>query len=193
MPEQKREQFLGARERALEEAFFSKQNAELAEKLRAEHEREEAREGLAKISGLADDGLLDKLAGLAIGADTWAAVSLIHLVEVAWANGSVEKNERRAILAAAEANGVTSGTPSFALLEGWLDRRPDGRLLEAWGEYVVELCGSLSDREKNAFRDEVMGRARAVAEAAGGLLGLGNKVSPEEKVVLSELEKAFAR
>ncbi len=38
---------------------------------------------------------------------------------------------------------------------------------------------------------EILGRARVVAEAAGGVLGLGKKTSPEEKVVLSQLEKAF--
>ena len=41
------------------------------------------------------------------------------------------------------------------------------------------------------MREKILGRARAVAEAAGGILGFGSKISPEEEVVLAELEKAF--
>ena len=33
--------------------------------------------------------------------------------------------------------------------------------------------------------------ARSIAEATGGFLGLGNKVSSEEEVILAELAKAF--
>lgn len=191
MPERKHQQFLGERERALEEAFFSKHNAELRERLRAEQERRAVRDELMQISGVQDEALLDKLDSIGISGGAWAALALIPLVEVAWANGVIEAKERRAILAAAEANGVMHGTPGFQLLESWLDRRPDGRLLQAWGEYVVDLCSRLSPSEKQAFQREVLGRARAVAEAAGGLLGLINKISPEEAVVLAELDKAF--
>ena len=92
----------------------------------------------------------------------------------------------------ARENGIAVDTPSYELLQGWLGRRPDGRLLQAWGEYMVALRSKLSPAEVHALRDEVIGRARAVAEAAGGFLGLGNKVSAEEEVVLQQLAKAFA-
>ena len=82
-------------------------------------------------------------------------------------------------------------SPGHQLLEGWLGHRPDGRLLEAWGEYIVGLCSKLEPSEKHALRDEVIGRARAVARATGGFLGLGNPISAEEEIVLQELEKAF--
>ena len=96
-----------------------------------------------------------------------------------------------AVLSAAELNGVEPGGPGHQMLDGWLGHRPDGRLLQAWGEYMVELCAALKPGEKRALRDELMGRARQVAEAAGGFLGLGNKISPEEQVVLDELAKVF--
>jgi hypothetical protein len=191
MPEQRRQQFLGERERALEEAFFSRHNAELRERLRAERERHAARHELMQISGVRDEALLDKLESLGIGGGAWAALSLIPLVEVAWANGAVDAKERSAVLSFAAANGLSRGGVGLALLDSWLGHRPDGRLLQAWGEYVVDLCSRLSPSERQAFREEVMSRARAVAEAAGGLLGLGSKISPEEEVVLAELEKAF--
>jgi hypothetical protein len=57
----------------------------------------------------------------------------------------------------------------------------------------VGLCAGLDPAPKNALRDEILGRARTVAEAAGGFLGLGNKISSEEEVVLQQLAKPFGR
>ena len=115
------------------------------------------------------------------------------LVEVAWANGNVDDKERTAVMRAAEANGVVPGSPSHEILDKWLQHRPDARLLKAWGEYIVDLCAALTPEEKRGLRDELIARSRAVAEASGGFLGLGNKVSAEEQVVLEQLTKAFDR
>jgi len=183
--------FLADREKALEESFFAKQNKMLLERLRAEKDQSAAREGLAQTSGIQDAELLDKLADLEISASTWAAISLVPLVEVAWADGRIEEKERRAVLGGAEANGVDPGTPSYELLQNWLTHRPDARLFEAWGEYIVDLCAKLAPSQREALREQVVGRARTIAEAAGGILGLVNTVSPEEQLVLQELEKAF--
>jgi hypothetical protein len=187
-----RDEFLGDRKKALEESFFAKENAKLVEKLRAERRRAGAREGLAALSGIADPALLDLLIGHGIEPETWLAVSLVPLVEVAWADGEVEAAERRAVLEAAAEHGVAPGSPSHALLESWLAKRPEGGLLEAWGEYMVDLCERLPAAEREALKRQVVGRARAVAEAAGGILGLGRRVSEREEVLLRELEKAFA-
>jgi hypothetical protein len=185
--------FLEDRKKALEDSFFAKQNEKLLEQLRAKQRKKAAREGLAEISGVHDRAVLDQLVDLDIEPVTWTAISLIPLVEIAWADGRMEEKERRAVLAAAEANGVFVDSPSYALLQSWLERRPDGRLFETWGEYIVHLCSKLGEPEKQRLKAEILGRARSVAEATGGILGMGNKVSPEEAVILSELEKAFDR
>lgn len=185
------DKFLRDREKALEESFFAKQNQKLLESLRKKQEQAASREGLASVSGVADAEVLDRLVEIGIGPETWTALSVVPLVEVAWANGRVEDQERRAVLAGAEANGIVAKSLSYALLEGWLAHRPDGRLLQTWGEYIVGLKASLEPGELRALRDEVLGRARNVAKSAGGFLGLGNKVSPEEEIVLQELAKAF--
>lgn len=185
------DEFLGDRKKALEESFFAKENTRLLERIRSESESKSAKEGLKEISGIADDAVLDKLVSLKIQPDTWAAISVVPLVEVAWADGKVEEKERRAVLSAAEANGVFPGSPSYAMLESWLARRPDPRLMEAWGEYIVDLCANFGEREKAAVKEKVVGRAREVAQATGGFLGFGPKISPEEAAVLEELAKAF--
>lgn len=185
------DEFLGDRKKALEEQFFAKENAKLVARLRAQREKEASKEGLRHVSGISDEALFDKLAGLGLDAETWAALSLVPLVEVAWADGRVQEKERRAVLSGAEANGVTKGSPSYKLLENWLAQRPEAHLIEAWGEYMVDLCAQLGESERQSLKDEVLGRARGVAEAAGGILGLANKVSREEEIVLARLEKAF--
>ncbi len=179
------------REKALEESFFAKQNEKLREAMRKREQAEASRAELTKVSGIADTEVLDKLLGLGIGPETWTALSVVPLVEVAWANGNVDDKERRAVLAGAEANGIAPTGPGYQILEGWLRNRPDGRLLQAWGEYIVGLCASLEPADKRALRDEVIGRARLVAKATGGFLGFGERISPEEEVVLQQLEKAF--
>jgi hypothetical protein len=181
------------REKALEDEFFRRQSEDLRRKLREKEARGEHREALKQIAVVTEDATIDRMLDLGITAETWAAVSLVPLVEVAWANGQVEEQERRSVLAAAEANGVTPGSASYEILDAWLAHRPDGRLMEAWAAYIATLGADLLPREMHALRDELMARARHVAEAAGGFLGMGNKVSSEERVVLEELEKAFER
>ena len=57
--------------------------------------------------------------------------------------------------------------------------------------FIVDLCAELNEAERTELKNEILGRARSVAETAGGFLGLGKRVSPEEEVVLAELAKAF--
>jgi len=185
------EGILADREKALEELFFEKRNRELAERLRVDREQAEAAEGLAALTGLQDSALLDTLIGLNLRVETWAALSLLPLVEVAWADGEVDAKERDAVLSAAEANGVTRNTPSWELLENWRAERPAAGYLEAWGASIVAICAHLQPAERAAMQAEVTGRARRVAEATGGFLGLGNRVSSDEQRVLDELSKAF--
>ena len=185
------EDFLGDRRKALEESFFARENARLLDRLKVEKRTHDTRGALAQISGISNDAVLEKLCELGIEADTWIAVSVAPLVEVAWADGKIEDSEREAVLSGAEANGIGSSSPGYQLLESWLAHRPDGRLLEVWGEFIVGLCAELSEAERTELKNEILGRARSVAEAAGGFLGLGKRISTEEEVVLAELSKAF--
>jgi len=185
------DEFLADRKKALEESFFAKENTRLLERIRSDSQTKTAVEGLKEISGISDEEVLEHLVRMRIAPDTWTAISLVPLVEVAWADGKIEDRERNAVLSAAEANGVLPGSAAYALLESWLVRRPDGRLLEAWGEYIVELCAKFGPSERAAVKEKIIGRARQVAQATGGFLGFGNRISPEEEVVLAELAKAF--
>jgi len=184
------DEFLGDRKKALEESFFAKANAKLIERMRAERKKKAAKEALSEASGIRDDTLLDRLVEIEIGPDTWAALALIPLVEVAWADRVLDKRERAAILAAAADLNVKPGKSSYELLESWLSEKPDGRLLAVWGEYIVGVAGHLDPNARRLLRDEILGGARRVAKAAGGVLGW-KRVSPEEQAMLDHLEHAF--
>lgn len=179
------------RGRALEEAFFKKHHEAQLSKLRLLQQQEEAREALADASGISDVDLLERLAALGIRAETLAALTLIPLVEVAWADGKMEARERDAILRGAESSGIEPGSPSHGLLEIWTQDRPTAELLESWKQYIGALAKELSADQKWHLEERIVGRARSVAEAAGGFLGLGSKVSAAEEAMLAELEQAF--
>jgi hypothetical protein len=100
--------------------------------------------------------------------------------------------EREAIIAAADAAGVKPHDGRYPLLELWLAKRPGRDLLEAWKHYIKDVCERLSPEEKDHLKHDLLDRAREVAAAAGGVLGLGNKISAAEQKMLDDLEKAFA-
>lgn len=182
---------LGGRRNELEEKFFAERDMELLRALREKTATEERKKALAEASGVDDEDLIDQLDGLEVTGETLAALSLVPLIAVAWADGSLDPRERQAVLTAAEQKGMEQGHAGYQLLERWLRRRPDKKLLEIWKAYVSALVPKLSEPARGVLRDDLLGRARSVAEAAGGLLGLGNKVSRSEQAMLDELEQAF--
>ena len=182
--------FLGDRKKALEESFFAKQNAQLLDQMRSDREKLAAIDALARVSNIDDQKILHALVEQGVDTATWAALSLVPLVEVAWADGEVQPKERDAILAAAAEHGIQPGTPSHDLLESWLETPPGAQLFATWGAYVVGLAAQLSPPVRTAMRAEIAERARKVAEAAGGILGIGS-VSESEKRALDRVEQPF--
>jgi hypothetical protein len=173
----------------LEDAFFLKEDEKLIQKLREMKKMEDSKSALAAASGINNEVVLKKLMELGIHAETVAALAVVPLVEVAWADGSVKQPEKEAVLKAVDQSGEVSEIV-HELLESWLTRRPDASLLEAWSHYVEGLCEELTESEKEAFKQDLLGRARTVAEAYGGFLGFGKTSRAEEKILV-RLEQAF--
>lgn len=183
------ERRLDSQTRALEDAFFRREADAYRRELLRIH-GEAPSEAAAEAETRVDPSVAARLAQLGIRADTLAALTLIPLVEVAWADGVMEAREREAVLRSAERVGVDPQGPDHGLLRVWLENRPEPALMEAWRSFIEAVCGELSVEGRIRLRDVLVGRAREVAEAAGGFLGLG-RVAREEEEVLSELERAF--
>ncbi len=173
--------------RALEDAFFTKENARLLEQLKEKQKREALRE----VVQIKDETFLDRLIELGIGPETVLALTLVPLIAVAWADGTLDGRERDAIIKAAEEKGVSPETAGHQLLETWLSRRPERELFDSWKQYVRDIWETFTDEERQRMRERTLDWALAVAEASGGFLGMISKVSPSERVVIEELEKVL--
>jgi len=186
-----KDEIFGERGRALEEEFFRRQDEKLRAQLRQQEGKRQEKEALAQASGISNDEVLAKLLALGIHARTLAPLALVPLIEVAWADGHMADRERAAILSAAKAAGVDETSPGYGLLGSWLSQRPDPGLRDLWRHYAQSVCEALDPAARETLKAEILGRARRVAEAAGGFLGLGSKVSAAEEETLTDLAKAF--
>lgn len=179
---------LDERRRGLEEAFFAQQERALMERMRAADAAKDRRAALAAATGLADGPALDGLLATNLPAEAVAALNLVPHVLVAWADGTIQPPERHAILGALDARGM--GEPARSLVASWLDRRPPDSLQEAWLAYTRALAAGMDPAGRAALKQAVLGNATAVAETAGGFLGMGG-VSDSERRVLDRLAAAF--
>jgi hypothetical protein len=181
---------LRERGNSLEEEFFRRQNAELVERLRSNTAREETRSQMAAASGVEDPALLDQLLEHGVTPASFAALTLAPLVAVAWADRRLEEKEKRAVLDEAGSSGLQAGSPAYDLLERWLAVEPPPSLMAAWSGYARDLAASLGIEQRREFREALLSRANAVANAAGGFAGRG-KTSQEERRVLDAIEDAL--
>jgi hypothetical protein len=182
--------FLGDRRMALEEAFFRKENEKQLAELRSELEAKKSREELRTASGITDEAALQQLIALGVQGHTLAALSLVPLLHVAWADGKIDEGEREALLMAAAGKGIASGSATYKLLAGWLEQKPEPILFEAWRAYIKELASSIVPGQRGLLKSQILGFARIIAESAGGFLGM-KRVSSAEEQALAAIEQAF--
>ncbi|HWP66583.1 MAG TPA: TerB family tellurite resistance protein [Candidatus Limnocylindria bacterium] len=180
------------RRKGLEEEFFAKREQQLVQKLRETLEKEQPRETLRELTGIQDEAVLDTLVKLHVNRDTLAAFALYPLVEVAWADGKVDESERKAFLEAAAAQGIEPDHPGHQTLREFLKERPREDARKAWYAWAEQLKSKLSLTERRKLREALVARARQVAEASGGILGLGRRISANEQKVLDAIERTFA-
>lgn len=175
----------------MEESFFAEENAKLLAKLREEARSKERRDALRAALRIENEGVLDALIELDLYPETAVAIGLIPLVEVAWADWQIQSAEREAILKAAHDRGIEAGSTTALLLDNWLTKRPGAEMLQTWKKYITALIADMDAHHRSVFRDGVLAQAREIAAAAGGFLGLGSKISDEEKKVLDDLAAIF--
>src|SRR5690242_13449288 len=169
-------EILRDRGRALEDEFFRREDQRLIKRLNELKAAEASREALTKASGIATPAVLDQLLKLGIRAETLAALSTVPLVEVAWADGELDANERRMII---ERAGIARESAAGALLEAWLDRRPDLKLFTAWTQTIQAMRSQLAPDVAARLKTSLLEQAHAVAAASGGIFGVGSKRSEE--------------
>ena len=183
---------LEERGRALENQFYEKENQQKLAAMKQKLDSQGTKDELRKASGMSDDAVLEKLVALGLRGNTIAALSLVPLIQVAWADGKIQDNERTAILQGAHGKGLEKGTPGYELLQTWLGKKPSDELIVAWEAYIKALASQLNDEQNRLLKNQIVGFAKMVAGAAGGFLGIG-RISHDEEKVLHRIESAFHR
>lgn len=183
---------LSKRAAVLEMSFVLEKERELREKLHQKWQRDEDLQRLETATQITDQAVLNELIDCGVRADSLHVLMLVPLVHVAWANGFVERSERLAILQAAAQEGVKPEANGYELLSEWLKNRPSPTLLKTWKDYIAAIRRFVGAETFNTLQKSTISRARNVAEAAGGILGLSS-VSRAEEAAIQELNAAFVQ
>lgn len=174
----------------LEDLFFFKEDLKLKEELQALRQMKETTAALREASGIQDEVVLRKLVELNIRPETAATLAVVPLIEVAWANGTIDGKEKKAVLEALTAYGCPVNSIDYVLVERWLEHKPDPSLLQAWCQYIQSIRQQMSPDELGRLKAEILAHAAAVGRASGGILGVG-AVSGQEQHTLAYIRNAF--
>jgi len=170
--------------KAHEDDYFIKQNKVLATKLKAKMGLEQ--------SGVHDAALLEELMSAGFTPDTLRLLFLVPLVEVAWADGRVQNEERDAILKIAEKRAVETTSETYKILSGWLNSDPRSNDLFLKSKGLVEAFLKEIQKDQPESAAWIFEAAKHIAEATGGIFGFGKHISHEEADALKALAKRLA-
>src|SRR6476620_11417312 len=124
--------------------------------MKSKLESQGSKDELRKASGMSDDAVLDRLVALGLRANTIAALSLVPLITVAWADGPLQDNERTAILQGAHGKGLEEGTDGYELLQTWLKEKPVDALFEAWEAYIKALAIQRNEEQNRLLKNQIV-------------------------------------
>lgn len=170
-----------------EDDHFRKRDLELIEKMRNCAEREAERQHMAEAIGVADDTVLDQLQELGLTGQTVMLLYLLPPLYVAWIDGSVTKREGECLLQLARSLGIEEGGPSHKGVSDWLQHRPSNEFFRKALGTIKSILEAMPFEEQQNNKHLIISRCTQVAEASGGVLGFGFKVSNAEWEALKEI------
>ena len=178
------------RKNVMEEGYFHKKEQELISQLRGRAARESERLEMGATLGTTDADILVTLQELGYTRATVSVLHLVPLVQVAWAEGNVSKNEREMILEAARARGVEAGSEAHEHLTGWLNERPSEEFFERTLSVIGALLRMLPSEQSEIGKRDLVSYCTKVAEVSGGLIGFvrrSSRVCKEERELLARI------
>lgn len=186
-----KDRILSDREKAMEDTYFRQQDARLVDRLRQEARLDDIAKALRDKLEVDNPELLARARETGLTADTAVALFVAPLVQVAWAGGSVTKQERDAVLRLARARGIEAKSPAYSQILEWLETRPSDELFDTAVEVVKSGFSVLPLAEREERIKRVVNACREVAEASGSeiarLIGLGDGVSRDEASTLDAI------
>jgi hypothetical protein len=175
---------LADRRRAHEEDYFQKKDRELIEKMRQQARAEQQRRELGAQVGVTDPEVTRELAEMGFTPDTVKLLPLVPVIEMAWAEGGVTPPERKLVTELARGRGIAAGTDGDRQLAEWLERRPPEAVLRSAARLINAVMAS--GGRIDVSHDDLLKYCEAIADASGGIFGIG-RVSAEERSTLTRL------
>jgi hypothetical protein len=182
---------LAERGRSLEEDYFRRRDRELLERMRAATAATEARRQMESQTGL-QDADVQELQTLGFTPDTIALLPLVPLLQVAWAEGGVDAQERALIVQVARARGIADGSSADAQLSRWMTEEPPAAVFAGAARLVSAMLDAPGSAAQGLTRNDLVDYCEKVAAASGGFLGL-KKISSEERALLTSLSQTLKK
>ncbi len=168
-----------------EEKYAHDRDQEKIDKIRRDRQlnaiQAEEREGIAHILD-STESIAEEALALGFDKKTVRILHLVPLIQVAWADGAVDAEEKTAILAAASKNGVDESSEAYEFLSLLITHQPTKTFFDRTHAVIANLL-----ENKEAKRDEILKDIEGVAQASGGLFGMG-KISTSERELITELK-----
>lgn len=171
--------------RASEDEYFARRDQELIETRRRKEADAAELQLLAKALGLSDEDLVSKLRTAGFGPSHVALVPVLPALEIAWSDGAVGKAEGELLKEQLRrySDGQQPSPEAIAKLDEFLMTRPSDNLFDQARRAAQAAVARASADKRREITDRMMADAKAVAEAGGGLFGLGTVSTPEHRAL----------
>jgi hypothetical protein len=173
------------RARTSEDEYFARRDRELIEAERRKAADAAELRRLGEALRLSDEELLVKLRAAGFGPSHVALVPLLPALEVAWSDGAVGKAEGELLKEQLRrySDGQQPSAEAIAKLDDFLLTRPPDDVFDQARRAAQFAVSNAGEGERRELATRIMADARAVAEAGGGLLGLGTVSTPERRAL----------
>lgn len=145
---------------------------------------------LMEVIGIHDVDILQRFLALGFTPRTAPAIEMVPIAFVAWANNEVTDDECAAAVSAIYDSQLTEFPETWAVVQTWLDIRPDQEFWDLWKEYMLHRLGSMPNKQHKQLHQQLLNQARHVARASGGWMGIGS-ICREEQFVIDEISSLF--
>jgi hypothetical protein len=145
---------------------------------------------LMEVIGIHDVDILQRFLSLGFTPRTAPAIEMVPIAFVAWASDEVTDDECAAAVSAIYNSQLTEFPETWAVVQTWLDIRPDRQLWDLWKEYMLHRLGSMPIEQRKQLHQQLLNHVRHVARASGGWMGIGS-ICREEQFVIDEINSLF--
>jgi tellurite resistance protein len=177
---------LRKRGRTSEDEYFARRDRELIENERRKAADAAELRRLGEALRFSDEEVLTKLRAMGFGPSHVALVHVLPALEVAWSDGAVGQAEGELLkeLLRRHSDGQQPSAEAIAKLDDFLATRPPDLVFDqARRAAQIALSSGADEDKRREVATRIMAEARAVAEAGGGLFGLGTVSTPERRAL----------